>query len=107
MYVSHILIYIFYSADGYISIKDILQHKSFKEKYNFTDIKRVVDNDCKKRYKLRFDDKQNVYEIKANQGHSIKEVHDTELTPILEVCINNFKMAIVIFFNYYKYGRIY
>lgn len=57
-------------------------------KYNFTDIERVVNNNSKKRFKLRLNVEKNVHEIKANQGHTIKEIEDKELIPILEV--NNY-----------------
>ncbi|XP_063384995.1 tRNA 2'-phosphotransferase 1 [Cydia fagiglandana] len=70
------------SPEGYIDIEKILNHKSFKQ-YSSSDIKRVVRNNEKQRFRLRLNQDTGVTEIKANQGHSIDKVTDVELTPIL------------------------
>lgn len=49
------------------------------------DIERVVKNNNKQRFKLRLNPQSNTYEIKAHQGHTISEVKNTDLKPILEV----------------------
>lgn len=51
------------------------------------DIERVVENNDKQRFKLRWNTKNNILEIKANQGHTITKVDDTDLVPILEVSL--------------------
>lgn len=56
--------------DGFIAVKDVLNHRHLKEKCTLSDIERIVENDSKKRYRLRRNS-NNVLEIRANQGHSI------------------------------------
>ncbi|CAH2041218.1 unnamed protein product, partial [Iphiclides podalirius] len=71
------------SHEGYLPVEELLQHKIFKGKYVIADIERVVANNDKQRFKLRWNTDKNILEIKANQGHTIK-VDDTDLVPILE-----------------------
>lgn len=51
--------------------------KSHLSGYDINDIKRVVSNDNKQRFSIR--DKNCVCEIRANQGHSIKEINELAL----------------------------
>ncbi|XP_043283797.1 tRNA 2'-phosphotransferase 1 [Venturia canescens] len=61
--------------DGYTNVIELL--KNHLPGYHLDDIKRVVSNDNKQRFALS--DQSGVLEIKANQGHSIKEVNQLEL----------------------------
>ncbi|XP_018570411.1 tRNA 2'-phosphotransferase 1 [Anoplophora glabripennis] len=70
------------SREGFVSVVDILNHKSLRNRYNLEDIKRVVDVNDKQRFRLRCND--GIWEICANQGHSLKAVEDPDLVPILE-----------------------
>ncbi|KOB62921.1 tRNA 2'-phosphotransferase 1, partial [Operophtera brumata] len=70
--------------EGYIQLSAILNHKSFKGKFNITDIQRVVKNNDKQRFKIQLNPHSNSLEIKANQGHTISEVNNSDLKPILE-----------------------
>ncbi|XP_050550128.1 tRNA 2'-phosphotransferase 1 isoform X2 [Spodoptera frugiperda] len=72
------------SPEGYLEVNKILLHKIFRGKYNTSDIERVVNNNDKKRFKLRRNLSTNCLEIKANQGHTISEVTDADLTPITQ-----------------------
>ncbi|KAJ0175917.1 hypothetical protein K1T71_008091 [Dendrolimus kikuchii] len=72
------------SSEGYLQVNHILQHKSFRGKYNREDIERIVLNNVKQRFKLRVNPQTNVLEIKANQGHSIASIGVEDLKPILE-----------------------
>ncbi|KAJ8720448.1 hypothetical protein PYW07_012491 [Mythimna separata] len=72
------------SPEGYLDVNAILLHKTFRGKYNTSDIERVVSSNDKQRFKLRRNPSTNCLEIKANQGHTITEVSDTELIPITE-----------------------
>lgn len=76
---------LFFSPEGYVDVTQILQHKSFRGKYNISDIERVVINNEKQRFKLRRNSETHALEIKANQGHTITQVTDVNLTPILQV----------------------
>ncbi|XP_053608950.1 tRNA 2'-phosphotransferase 1 [Plodia interpunctella] len=73
------------SPDGYLSVDEVLKHKAFRGKYKRADIERVVQSNDKQRFKLRVNPDTNVLEIRANQGHSITEVSESILTPILEM----------------------
>lgn len=75
-----------FSTDGYLAVDIVLQHKNFKGQYDKSDVERVVNNNDKQRFKLRWNSHTNTLEIKANQGHSI-EIDDSDLIPILEVSV--------------------
>lgn len=79
---------VFCSEEGYVSVLTLLSHKSFN-KYKFADVERVVNNDEKQRFKLRCNLFTKLWEIKANQGHSIQLTTNVELTPILEVGVTS------------------
>jgi 2'-phosphotransferase len=52
-------------SEGYVPINEILSRKEFK-KLTIEDIKTLVENNDKKRFKLKFEN--DIYYIKANQG---------------------------------------
>lgn len=65
--------------DGFVNVSDLLQKvKGCK----IEDIQRIVETDSKNRYSLKKDD--GLWEIKANQGHSIAGVNELNLKPVLE-----------------------
>lgn len=102
------MIIFFCSSDGYVDLEILLKHRTFSGKYSIEDIKRVVSNNNKQRFKLRLNQTSNKLEIKANQGHSIDEINDKELKPIIEVTICILHNVIYLLFNYIKnhvYGR--
>ncbi|GLV37168.1 tRNA 2'-phosphotransferase [Carabus blaptoides fortunei] len=68
------------NPDGFINVQTILQHRSLRGKCSVEDIKRIVVNNDKQRFALRSSD--NVLEIRANQGHSVKEINAVDLKPI-------------------------
>lgn len=61
-------------SNGYIPIAQLLNHHDLKSKRaTFDDIKRIVDSNDKKRFKLSTDESK----ICALQGHSIKNIQET------------------------------
>lgn len=58
-------------SKGFISIPDLMRHKSIR-KFTFEDIQFVVDTCEKKRFYL--EQRDDIYYIRANQGHSIQTV---------------------------------
>ncbi|KAL1921301.1 uncharacterized protein VTP21DRAFT_11017 [Calcarisporiella thermophila] len=64
--------------DGFVAVKDLLQHPRFK-RYTLAKIQEVVDNNDKKRFLLA--EENGEWYIRANQGHSLI-VEDLELTKI-------------------------
>ena len=70
------------SQDGYVKVSDLLSLHLFKN-LTFEDLKNIVDTNDKKRFQLIEKDKH--YYIRANQGHSIKDVKtDSLLTQLHE-----------------------
>ncbi|KAM7356138.1 tRNA 2'-phosphotransferase [Cochliomyia hominivorax] len=63
-------------SNGFIKVEEILQHPNYKKFYNLDILKQLVDNDTKQRYTLRFNEEFEGFEIRANQGHTLKEVKD-------------------------------
>merc|ERR1712209_218277 len=57
---------------GYLPIKDVLKHRRFQG-FTVEDVKEVVETCNKQRYALKEGDNGELL-IRANQGHSIKEV---------------------------------
>ncbi|KAF9499556.1 hypothetical protein BDN71DRAFT_1441687 [Pleurotus eryngii] len=68
--------------DGYVNVADLLANSRLKE-LTLEMLKDLVDKDAKSRYHLMSDDDQ-VWWIRANQGHSIKEVK-LDLQPVLAI----------------------
>ena len=65
------------STDGFVSIASLLAHPRFKG-YTVNDILHVVQTSDKQRFALN---EQSTC-IRANQGHSVKNVPDLELEPM-------------------------
>ncbi|CAO3568156.1 unnamed protein product [Mortierella alpina] len=59
--------------DGYIKIKDVLNHSKFKG-FTLDDILEVVDTNDKKRFQILVDANGNKEYIRAVQGHSMDKV---------------------------------
>lgn len=67
--------------DGFINLCSILSYPEMKRKsVQLSDIKRVVLTNNKMRFTLVC--LENVWKIKANQGHSLKEVTELSLTQL-------------------------
>lgn len=64
--------------DGFISIDQLLSEKL--QGYTLEDIKEVVETNDKKRFIIR--ENNGILEIKATQGHSIKEINNLCLKPL-------------------------
>eukprot|EP01125_Pyxidicula_operculata_P021165 TRINITY_DN8051_c0_g1_i1.p2 TRINITY_DN8051_c0_g1~~TRINITY_DN8051_c0_g1_i1.p2 ORF type:complete len:224 (-),score=43.62 TRINITY_DN8051_c0_g1_i1:77-748(-) len=72
------------SSDGWAKVSDIFALKgSSKYPYGIEIVKHVVDNNDKKRFALKVEN--GVYWIRANQGHSDKNVTQVEMKPITSV----------------------
>ncbi|KAF8826157.1 hypothetical protein HHX47_DHR6000527 [Lentinula edodes] len=70
-------------ADGYVKVIDLLENPKIKSQaLDLTGLQQIVNADSKKRYSLVCED--DIWWIKANQGHSIKAVK-LDLKPILTV----------------------
>ena len=77
------------ASDGYVALNDVLSldHPRFicvhnnTPKYTVEDVERVVRENDKQRFKLEY--KDNVLCIRANQGHSIKDVQSNQLLSLL------------------------
>ncbi|KAJ8503061.1 hypothetical protein ONZ45_g11188 [Pleurotus djamor] len=71
--------------DGYVKVTDLLANPRLKE-LSLELIREIVDNDAKSRYHLmsETEDGREVWWIRANQGHSMKEVK-VDLQPVLAV----------------------
>eukprot|EP01132_Coremiostelium_polycephalum_P005148 gene5148-6408_t len=59
--------------DGYAKVSDILLNKQFKNT-TYSDVKLVVDTNDKKRFQL--EERNGELYIRANQGHTMKDVSD-------------------------------
>ena len=68
-------------SDGYVLVSDILKHKSHSL-WSEEDIQRVVKNNEKQRFALRYNDNGDL-EIRANQGHSV-DVPELQLEEIID-----------------------
>nr|CAD7437964.1 unnamed protein product [Timema bartmani] len=70
--------------DGFINVRDLLNHRLFRGKYTLEDIQRVVAENNKQRFYLRTNQDGGILQIRANQGHSIKKITNLDLTPIID-----------------------
>ena len=70
-----------YKSDGFVYLDDLLKHHDFKN-YKVSDIEKVVNSNDKQRFTLKKEGSK--YMIKANQGHSMKEVNDLSLERITD-----------------------
>ncbi|KAH7878867.1 KptA family-domain-containing protein [Lentinula edodes] len=70
-------------ADGYVKVIDLLENPKIKSQaLDLTGLQQIVNADSKQRYSLVCED--DIWWIKANQGHSIKAVK-LDLKPIFTV----------------------
>ncbi|KAI0788712.1 KptA family-domain-containing protein [Abortiporus biennis] len=73
--------------DGYVRVKDLLGSPRFAT-VDFEKLEQLVKTDKKNRYDLRYEPDllsgsvASIWWIRANQGHSMKNVTDLELTPV-------------------------
>lgn len=67
---------------GFVFVDELLKLRQFK-RYSENEVRKVVDDNDKKRFALRLDPLTNRLQIRANQGHTI-EVDDLELNPITD-----------------------
>ena len=83
------------SSDGYVDLKNLLKLSDFDNVW-IEEIFHVVKNSDKKRFNIKYDDINNQYLIRANQGHSISESSKLinpmdifyKITQPLEYCIH-------------------
>jgi len=77
-------------SDGYVRVTELLALEKLQS-VNWEMLQQIVAADSKNRYKLlseadtSLDPPSKIWWIRANQGHSIKDVVDSGLTPILSV----------------------
>ncbi|KAF5277912.1 hypothetical protein FQA39_LY06064 [Lamprigera yunnana] len=70
------------SSEGFVSLASVLRCRGF-ESVCVADIERIVKFSDKQRFTLRRT--ENGLEIRANQGHSLTNITNLELTPIINV----------------------
>lgn len=70
------------NPEGFINVQDILKHKNLNGKCNIDDIKRIVDNNDKKRFSLRTTPNGEL-QIRAVQGHSLQVIITNKLNRIV------------------------
>ena len=56
---------------GFVFVDELLKLQQFK-RYSENEIRKVVDENDKKRFALRLDPVSNRLQIRANQGHTIE-----------------------------------
>jgi len=67
-------------ASGYVDVDVILRHRNFRG-VTMEDLRNLVENNDKKRFALTLNDRTKKWQIKANQGHTLK-VNDLDLKPL-------------------------
>ena len=74
-------------AQGYVAMDDLLHHLKHtrKESYDLAIIQDIVAKDEKQRFTL--EERDGLWFIRANQGHSIASVTDETVTPILDPAV--------------------
>lgn len=58
------------NSEGFVNVQYLLNHRSLGGKCSVDDIKRVVAENNKQRFAVRY--LNNQLQIRANQGHSVK-----------------------------------
>ena len=58
-------------TDGFVDVEVILQHRNFRG-VTFEELRHLVETNDKQRFSLRREEKNNKWQIKANQGHSLQ-----------------------------------
>ncbi|XP_075795195.1 tRNA 2'-phosphotransferase 1 isoform X5 [Pelodiscus sinensis] len=71
------------SADGFVDVASVLSLPRFRG-VSVADVQRVVETNEKRRFALRPHPGDGHLQIRANQGHSLQQVSELELTPLLE-----------------------
>ncbi|KAH8257267.1 hypothetical protein KR038_006406 [Drosophila bunnanda] len=64
--------------DGYVSVSDLAKHPRYKC-FSLEKLQAILYADAKQRYSLRWNEDRGVHEIRANQGHSLSSVVDSEV----------------------------
>jgi len=87
-------------TDGYVQVQDLLKLNEFKrQNADFEKIKNIVDTNDKKRFSMKKE--ENIWLIRANQGHSIKSIKSQEL--LNEITLNDVdKYPVVCHGTYFK-----
>ncbi|XP_055841781.1 tRNA 2'-phosphotransferase 1 [Episyrphus balteatus] len=70
------------ASNGFIPLDAVLSHRSLSNRYTAEEIMRIVEADSKNRYTVMTCPSTKKLLIKANQGHSIAEVSELNLTKI-------------------------
>uniref|UniRef100_A0A8C8R957 2'-phosphotransferase n=1 Tax=Pelusios castaneus TaxID=367368 RepID=A0A8C8R957_9SAUR len=70
-------------ADGFVDVAALLSLQRFRG-VSVADVRHVVETNEKCRFALRPHPSDGRLQIRANQGHSLQQVSDLELTPLLE-----------------------
>lgn len=86
-------------ADGFVSVNSILEHPKFGRDINLRTLQEIAKKDKKQRYTLR-QNIDNLWEIRANQGHSM-------VTVVASHCFqriyNSDEINIAVHGTYYRY----
>ena len=86
--------------DGFVNVQDILEHPNYKNCFTMEVLQKLVADDQKQRYTLQRNALTGHYEIRANQGHTLKEVEDEEcLKPIMA----NDEVPLAVHGTYYRH----
>ncbi|XP_063701485.1 tRNA 2'-phosphotransferase 1 [Culicoides brevitarsis] len=81
-------------SDGFVDVNSILGHPEMQRRgVQLVDLQRIVKNDQKKRFTMEGN------RIRANQGHSMKEVSDLELTKLDKI---DFDVVHGTYFRYWE-----
>ncbi|XP_017074172.1 tRNA 2'-phosphotransferase 1 [Drosophila eugracilis] len=60
-------------SDGFVSVSDLQEHPRYTS-FTLEKLKQIASADTKQRYSLRWNPERGIYEIRANQGHSLPVV---------------------------------
>lgn len=86
--------------NGFINVQSILQHPNYKDCFNLELLQTIVGSDRKQRYTLRRIENSEDYEIRANQGHTLKEVKEEQC---LKRIISANEAPLAVHGTYFKY----
>jgi len=67
--------------DGFVEVRELLNLKSLR-KFNYDDVRQIVNKDKKTRYTLKIMDSKEY--VRANQGHTIEGLTELELIKITD-----------------------
>ncbi|XP_037940206.1 putative tRNA 2'-phosphotransferase [Teleopsis dalmanni] len=85
--------------DGFLATSAILAHIKFK-RYNMAVLKKIVESDQQQRYTLKYNKGIRAYEIRANQGHTIKTVQSDFC---LKKVIDPYSIGTIAHGTYYRF----